>query len=37
MGLFSNKNNQFIAAQDLKIVQDCVRIINSTKKTKHFL
>lgn len=36
MGLFSNKNNQFIAAQDLKIVQDCVRMINSTKKPNIF-
>lgn len=36
MGLFSNKNNQFIAAQDLKIVQDCVHIINSTKKPNIF-
>lgn len=36
MGLFSNKNNQFVAAQELKIVQDCVRIINSTKKPNVF-
>ena len=36
MGLFSSKNNQFIAAQDLKIVQDCVCIINSTKKPNIF-
>lgn len=36
MALFSNKNNRFIAAQDLKIVQDCVRIINTTKKPNIF-
>lgn len=36
MGLFSNKNNQLIASQHLKIVQDCVRIVNTTKKPDIF-
>lgn len=36
MGLFSNKNNQLVAEQDLKIIQDCVRIVNTTKKPNIF-
>lgn len=31
MGLFYNKQNQIIAQQYLKIIQDCTKIVNSTK------
>ena len=32
MGFFSKKGNEMLTAQLLKIIQDCVRIVNSTKK-----